>query len=534
MTRLPKLPRLIRLALRLAPLALLAGCGSQQSAAPAPVSRVGPQTILQAELQLHADPAGTLDKLRRLGVDRVRMFVPWAAIAPEPHSSTRPPGFDANDPAAYPAANWTTYDAIVRAAAARRVGLDFTLTGPPPLWATGRDAPQRAAHPQWKPSAPEFGAFVHAVGTRYSGHYRPAGASTALPRVDFWAIWNEPNYGPDLAPQAVQQSTIEVAPRLYRDLLDAAWTALHATGHGGDTVLIGELAPRGITVGNSPGNFSGMVPLRFLRALYCVDSGYHELQGDAAAVRGCPTGAGSSARFVASHPALFHAGGVSVHPYPQGLAPNIGTPDEPDYADLPALPQLESTLDGLQRAYGSSTRFPIYSNEFGYRTNPPEALLRSVAPAVAAFYLNWAEYLSWHNPRIRSYDQYLLVDPANGDFASGLEFSDRTPKATFYAFRMPIYMPITSGTSSDRLELWGCVRPARYARLDGRGRQLVQIEFKPVDAGSFRVLRTVRLGDPFGYFDVRQAFRSSGLVRLAWTYPDGTRIFSRTVSVTIR
>src|SRR5205085_5285191 len=180
-----------------------------------------------------------------------------------------------------------------------------------------------------------------------------------LPRVSFWAIWNEPNLGIDLAPQAVDRGKLEVSPPFYRRLLDAAWSALAATGYGTDTILIGELAPRGSTVGPVPGNFDMMVPLRFLRALYCVDSAYKQLRGAAAIARGCPRTAVGSAQFVRNHPALFHASGFADHPYPQGLAPNVGTPLEPDYADFAALPRLESALDRLQVAYGSSTRYPI-------------------------------------------------------------------------------------------------------------------------------------------------------------------------------
>ena len=52
------------------------------------------------------------------------------------------------------------------------------------------------------------------------------------------------------------------------------------------------------------------------------------------------------------------------------------------------------TLDRLNRAYGSRTQFPIWNTEYGYWTNPPEAAAR-ISPATAAYYINWAEYLSW-------------------------------------------------------------------------------------------------------------------------------------------
>jgi hypothetical protein len=387
----------------------------------------------------------------------------------------------------------------------------------------------------WKPSAADFGAFVRAVATRYSGSYKPAGATGPLPRIDFWAIWNEPNYGIDLAPQAIDHSRIEVSPAIYRGLLNAAWTALHQTGHGSDTILIGELAPRGITVGNNPGNFSGMVPLRFLRALYCADGSYHPLRGSAAAARGCPTAGGSGGSFVRENPALFHASGFAIHPYPLGVAPNVPEANEPDYADLPALPKLESALDALQEAYGSSTRFPIYDTEFGYQTNPPETLLRAISPQVAAYYLNWAEYIHWRDPRVRSYDQYLLNDPGqNSSFDTGLAFANGTPKATYGAFRMPLYLPVTTASSGTALEIWGCVRPARYAQQQTGRLQRAQIQFQASGRGPFRTIRVVAITDLHGYFDVRQKLPGSGLLRTSWSYPHGPEVFSRTVKVTIQ
>src|SRR5205807_3579809 len=119
-------------------------------------------------------PAPTLDRLRRLGVERVRLFVRWSSLAPAPVSRTRP-SFDASNPAQYPAASWASYDTVIREALARGIGVDVLLGGPPPLWASGPGAPQPAEHPQWKPSASEFGAFVAAVGRRYGGNYIPPG-----------------------------------------------------------------------------------------------------------------------------------------------------------------------------------------------------------------------------------------------------------------------------------------------------------------------------------------------------------------------
>ena len=517
---------------RLLPLAAalaLAGCGGSSTLS-LPHRSAPLVSIFEAGPQLLSDPAGTLDTMRSLGVDVVKVFLPWGSIAPDPTATSAPAGFNGADPAAYPAVNWAPYDAIVRDARARGIAVDLTLAEPPPQWAQGSGAPRKAG-PQWEPSDALFGQFARAVGTRYSGHYTPAGASGPLPRVHLWSIWNEPNYGPNLKPQAIDHWRVPVSPALYRGLVNAAWRALHATGHGRDTILIGELAPRGIQ------KAEGMVPLRFVRGLYCLSSSLRPLRGAAATAVECPATASGSSTFKADNPALFEAGGFSAHPYPQGdAAPGYVTPGEPDYADFASLPKLIATLDAAQRAYGSSHRFEIWSTEFGYNTNPPREY--EASPAVASGLINWSEYLSWRNPRIRSYDQYQLLDPpttpSGSEFDTGLEFSNGRPKAVYAAFRMPIWLPHASFASGQAIEVWGCVRPARPVGLSTHTVQYARIQFARAGNSRFATVSTVKLTDPYGYFDVAQKFPASGRVRLEWAYPHGAKIYSRVVSVVAR
>ena len=521
------------------------GCGGSS---PKPVQaskRSAPlETIFEAQSELFTNPAPTLDLLKRLGADDVKVFMPWSSVAPNPLSHTRP-RFDATSPSAYPAGNWTAYDTIVRDAAARGIGLDLALEAPAPLWATGPGVPAGTAASflgSWEPSPKEFGQFVTAVATRYSGHFKPAGGA-ALPRIDFWSIWNEPNYGQQLAPQAIDNSTVESSPATYRALLDSAWSALGATGHGGDTVLIGEVAPRGQTGPGLPGDFAGMVPLQFIRALYCVDGSLKPLEGEQATLRGCPATAVASKSFPRDNPALFQAKGFAFHPYPQGqVPPNV--PTAPDglganYADLPQLRALERTLDGALTAYGSSYQFPLYDTEFGYQTNPPETILRAISPARAGYYENWAEYLSWRDPRVVSWDQYLLADPPPPSmFDTGLEFYTGAQKVALYdAFRMPIYLPATTIKSGHAVNVWGCVRPVHYVLVRAHKPQFVSIQFKPASGGGFKTVKRVALTDLYGYFETSVSFPSSGNVRVSWSYPRGMgggQIHSRTVQIVIR
>ena len=155
----------------------IAGCGgSRRSPVPAALLRPGPESIFEPSAPLFPDPAGTLELMRRLGVDRVKISLPWNSLAPDPNSRVRP-RFDAADPASYPARAWAPSDTIVRDAAARGIALDVAVGGLAPLWATSPNPAPGGPYggAQWKPSPAQFGQFVRAVATRYSGRYTPPG-----------------------------------------------------------------------------------------------------------------------------------------------------------------------------------------------------------------------------------------------------------------------------------------------------------------------------------------------------------------------
>jgi hypothetical protein len=154
-----------------------------------------------------------------------------------------------------------------------------------------------------------------------------------------------------------------------------------------------------------------------------------------------------------------------------------------------------------------------------------------ISPDTAAYYINWAEYLSWRNPRLKSYDQYLLVDPPapHNTFASGLVFVNGRHKPAYDAYRVPIMLPSTSTRKGHPLEVWGAARPARFAV----GPQQVAIELRSGSRGPYQTVKTVTLTGSRGYFDVRVVFPSSGSVRLAWTSLTGT-VHSRTVKISVR
>jgi hypothetical protein len=537
-------PSLSRSALAALALAITCLLGGVALAPPAHAS-TGQWSIIADDTQLQRHTSATLSDMHALGITMVKVSVRWNTIAPDSTAKHAPKGFKASDPASYPAAKWSYLDNVVRTAARDGIKVGFMVTEPAPVWAEGRGIPRghAARIGNWEPNAADYGAFVKALGTRYDGHYIPAGANTSLPGVSWWSIWNEPNFGPDLAPQAIDQERVSSAAYMYRALLEHAWGALQATGHkpSSNTVLFGETAPRGRQGSRFPGQFSGTVPLSFLRSLYCVSQSDRRLTGATARLNHCPS---TGSAFRSQNPALFSASGFADHPYAQGTPPNLPTyacggtfcsnkrthRSDADYADFPEIPRLQRLLDRLVSMYGVHRSVPIWNTEYGFWTNPPDHSKGSVSPTLAAYYMNWAEYLSYRNPSIRSYGQYLLIDPRNGVFASGLELADRSKLATYGAFRMPLYMPTTSAKSATSLTVWGAVRPAAYTLA----LPVADIQFKPASGGAWTTRKQVTVTGPRGYFNVKVPFTKSGEVRVTWSPSPGSTDYSRIQAIKIR
>jgi hypothetical protein len=520
-------------------LALIAATFALASA-PSALASDAQESLFEDDVALMHNPVGTLQELRHLGVTMVRLNVRWSFFAPNPQSRKRP-NFNAADPNAYPAGAWSVLDEIVRDAQIDGIQLMFTPTGFAPLWAQGSNPGKYGAHYNdefaFMPSAKEYGLFVQAVATRY-------------PSVHTWELYNEANFGEDLAPQGINHSNVLYAPVMYRSLIGAAWSALHRTGHGNDTILIGALAAHGSHIPSKhrtglPGAYGETPPLEFVRELYCLDPHYRAYRGAAAKVRNCPTTAKAARRFRAQNPALFNASGVSIHPYPLGadggLPPTQTAYHNPNFAGFSQIPNLIAALDRVQRAYRSGTQFPVWDTEYGYITNPPNRSEHFVSPAQQAYYDNWAEYLSWKNPRIMSAMQYLLYDPNPsvgtpecGGFSSGLVYFTSAPvtsgcgsyapgstKPAYDAYRLPIFMPSGSATPGKPVTVWGCVRPAFYALFDTQQPQTALIQYQRGSVGPWLTVATVTYSslNQSCYFTRQVTLPATGSIRLAWPYP---------------
>ena len=385
--------------------------------------------------------AGTLDEVRALGADMIKVQMNWATVAPG--TRRRPVGFDATDPAQYP--GWGRYDEVLAMAKARGFQVMFALAPPAPGWATPTRGDRTGVT---RPSAREFGRFATAAARRYPG-------------VDVWTLWNEPNHPGHLYPQSTRGGR-PVAPHHYRAMVRAAVRGLTRGGVGRDPILFGELLPIGKAVSGPKRNIK---PLRFLRAFF-------------------------------SGRAISGLDGFAYHPYTRSGGPLVREPSADD-ATIRSYGRVLRALDSA-RARGklrSKRKLPIWNTEFGFQTNPPDpfgARLRSVP----RFWSISELWLSYSNRRVKSISQYTMNDQP-GDpslWQSGLRFANGAAKSDVYGnYRLPI---LVRQLGPGAVEVRGATRPfgaGSSVQVFQRGRRG---GFKPL--GGAVPVRNVR-----GYFVAR-------------------------------
>jgi hypothetical protein len=475
----------------------------------------------------------TLDTLKGFGVDRIRVSVFWQQLAPA-NDQPEKPNFDATDPAGYQAKVWDQYDRLIREAQARGIAVNLNFTSPVPRWAS-TESPRADIQPTFNPNPEEFGKFVRAVGTRYSGSYN------GLPRVDFWSIWNEPNQAGWLTPQwspdpRHASSQVDAAPSIYRNLVANAWQALADTGHGSDTILIGETAPQG--QGNKKAITQSIDALKFVRRLYCVDNNLNVLKGAQASLRNCP---GDIATFVAQNPALFHASGYAHHPYAL-LSPPSRRSRSADWVSMADLRTLSRELTRIYQRYGQKTQskrgVPLYLTEYGYQTKPDP--ITHVSFSQQAAYINEAEYIAYKNPNVRAVNQFLLVDdaPVAGvdpkknpslayrTFQSGLKTLAGKRKPSYKAYMTPIFVKQQRVRRGASTGVFGALRPAEAGTT-----VRASIQFRSAGGKRWTTRKTVSVGGPRHYFETRVTVPASGYLRISWR--NGARtLTSRAAAVT--
>ena len=254
------------------------------------------------------------------------------------------------------------------------------MTGPGPLWTS--TAPARD-NPRWKPSAPEFARFAHAVATRYRD------------QVDRYLLWNEPNSPGWLQPQRrVPRGGVctPVSPHLYRVAGARGDAAIHAADPGSE-VLLGELAPIGkpARLGAQRRRPAAAVPARAgLRRRDVQAAARRALRGLQAGAAPTPS---ATTRIRCRN------------------APDQPNPDR-DEAQIADLPRLFAVLDKLRASAGCRDRGGV--DVLPDRVRLPDLAARPCdrrhARPQQTRYLQQASYIAWRSPRVRSLSFYQWDD----------------------------------------------------------------------------------------------------------------------------
>lgn len=372
-------------------------------------------------------------QLQALGVTALRIELSWYDVAPGQKSASKP-AFDPTNPASY---SWGEYDALIEEAQRLRWKILLTVTSPVPRWATSnKQAPYVTS-----PDDLDFQQFMTAVGRHYG------------PNI-LYAIWNEGNHPAFLRPQFNSHGQL-ASPRIYRGLYQAGYAGLAAAGIAHPQVLMGETAPFGYdSISRSMFRHEGatravlhdVAPLAFLRGVLCLN-GHYQKSGSCGPLQ---------------------AAGYAHHAYTLPAGPYYRPPERDDVT-IGVLSRLSGALDLAARAHAIPGHLPIYLTEFGVQSVPNREL--GVSLAKQAQFDAIDEHISWSNPRVAAFSQYLLKDDPLGGragssvlggfvgFQTGLETVHGAPKPLYYSWPVPL----TVTRQGHGYALWGLIRPATGA-----------------------------------------------------------------------
>ena len=454
------------------------------------------------------DPDKAMADSKALGVDVVRVFVTWRAVAPQATARQRPAGFDASNPDS-PGYDWSRYDALVDRARRHGIKLYLTLTAPQPYWAS--EDPNGCPHPiggyfflkqscHWKPDPVQFGQFAHAVARRYGTHAAGPHGGT----VSFYSMWNEPNLEHYLHPQVEgrRRQGVDFAAKRYRLLWYEGWKGIAASDPPmRNRVLFGETA-------------AISSPLDTLFAALCLNP------------EGRPFRAAQRRRQGCDRPRKLPIGGVAIHPYNNHASGTVFTRSYSRDSHAAAyVPRVHRLLDRAARLGRIPRGRKVFLTEFGFQSNPPDGTyglgLRRHAAA-----LNEADRLYFADRRVEAVAQFELYDPPaparereeDDTYTTGLAFRDGRHKPAWAAFRMPA---VVSRLSHDLVEVWGQVRPAER-------RTTATIAISPGVGRPFAAVRRVAT-NAAGYFRVhmRRSDAARLRYRIEWRSPAGSLLRSR-------
>ena len=298
------------------------------------------------------------------------------------------------------------------------------------------------------PDGGEYGAFVRALGRRYSGAYADENqGGGVLPRVGRWSFGNEPNQASWLTPQYAAATGSPTPPRPSPT---ARWCAARSPacaprGHGGDALLLGETSPIGRGTGRLRGAPGGA------RAVHP-----HAAVPRARRPRAARAAGGADA--AAARPRRLPVTGFAHHPYTQGGArpPRTrGSARDPDHHRHARAAGADPRRGRAARADRARAADPLHRVRLPDR--PARRAVRRVARPSGDVHERVrldrlprpARSTRWRSTSWSTTRSWRASSP-------GVRFADGRPKPSYDAYRLPLWI---TRKGASHLRVYGQVRP---------------------------------------------------------------------------
>jgi hypothetical protein len=434
---------------RLALFALAFACGIA-------VTQTLPPAASARFLKAYADPGFDssdtptrqflFEQSARANANLARINVVWRSI-----TSARPA--EPENPSD-PAYQFDRLDQAVLDAAASGHAVVLTVYEAPD-WAEGPNRPPGAEYPTgtWKPDPEALGQFAQALASRYSGTFSAAGL-TALPRVAYFEVWNEPNLSEYITPQSVDGRLY--SPGRFREMLNSFAAGVARSSNPDAKIVTGGTAPYGDPIGGRRTR-----PLRFWREVFCLNERLE---------RAGKCGGKADFDILAHHPITFSGGPnrSAIHP------------------DDAAMPDFKNVIKTLRAAERRNTvrggKHPAWATEYWWESTPPDPTGFPVAKQA-----RWVEeslYLLWRQGASAAIWLQLVDNELHENGVSGLQgghfYLDRSEKPSFRAFRFPF---VADRISKKKLVVW-TIPP-------GSG----TLEIQEKRGGDFKTVRRMSVAD---------------------------------------
>ena len=384
-------------------------------------------------LSTDAENATQFQRIRAAGAKYVQIRMYWRTIAPA--GATQPTGFEPTNPAD-PNYNWNGYDQQITEAVAAGLKPIVAITSAP-RWAEGSFSGSDDTG-SYKPSPSEFAKFLTAVGKRYSGSFE------GLSRVQYWSIWNEPNYNTFLSPQRVGKKLS--SPDWYRSMLNAAADSLHAVSSS-NVVIGGETGPFGVA--STALSTANIMPITFMEKVLCISEKSSRNKKTKAVTIQYKSACKTKTKFdVWSH-----------HPYTQG-GPAVKSKAHGN-ASLGDMGAMRAVLNAATKAghVSSSQKVRLWVTEFSWDSKPPDPKAvpialetRWVAQLLHNMWGSGVSLVNWFILRDQPLSSSLWQ---SGLYYGGASISSDRAKPILQAFRFPFVATPKIVKTKSIVQLWG-------------------------------------------------------------------------------